>query len=109
MKRNAFRMQLKPGHEDEYRRRHDAIWPELKRELRAAGILDYSIYLDRRTGALFAVQKLSEDNTVADLPDHPIMQKWWRHMADLMEANADQSPVCHPLEEVFHMDVSGQI
>jgi L-rhamnose mutarotase len=104
MKRNAFLMRVKPGREDEYRRRHDAIWPELKRELRAAGIFDYSIFLDRRTGSLFASQKLTDDTTQATLPDHPVMRKWWDHMAELMEVNPDKSPVCLPLEEVFHMD-----
>jgi len=104
MIRNAFLMQLRSGSEEEYRRRHDAIWPELKRELRAAGISDYSIYLDRRTGALFAIQKLADDHTTADLPRHPVMRKWWDFMADLMETNPDKSPVCIPLEEVFHMD-----
>jgi L-rhamnose mutarotase len=97
-------MKLKPGHEEEYRRRHDAIWPELKRELRAAGISDYSIYLDRRTATLFAVQMLADDHTTEALTKLPVMRKWWDYMADLMETNPDKSPVCFPLEEVFHMD-----
>ena len=29
MELHAFRMILNPGQEEEYRRRHDAIWPEL--------------------------------------------------------------------------------
>ena len=66
-------MKLKPGQEDEYRRRHDAIWPELTRELSAAGVSDYSIYLDRRTGTLFAYQRLADHHTLDDLPNLPIM------------------------------------
>ena len=97
-------MRLKPGCEEEYRRRHHAIWPELERELRAAGISDYSIYLDRRTGSLFAIQKLSDNNTADELPKLDIMAKWWAYMADIMETNLDNSPVCMPLEEVFHLD-----
>lgn len=97
-------MRLKPGCAEEYRRRHDGIWPELKRELRAAGISDYSIYLDRETNALFACQRLADDNTAADLPKLPVMRKWWDAMTDLMEVNADHSPICLTLEEVFHMD-----
>ena len=30
MKREAFKMYLKPGCEAEYEKRHAAIWPELK-------------------------------------------------------------------------------
>ena len=35
---------------------------------------------------------------------NPIVQKWWDYMADIMEVNADNSPVTIPLPEVFHMD-----
>jgi L-rhamnose mutarotase len=104
MIRNAFRMKIKPGCEAEYRRRHDAIWPELARELAAAGVRDYTIFLDRETGHLFAVQKLTQGNTAALLPQHPVVRKWWDHMADIMDVNPDNSPVCIPLVEMFHQD-----
>jgi len=104
MERNAFKMQLKKGFEEEYKKRHDEIWPDLREELTKAGISDYSIYLDEETLSLFAFQKLSDDHTAADLPNHPIVKKWWAYMADIMETNADNSPVCKPLKEVFHMD-----
>ena len=104
MQRCAFTMRIKPGFEAEYRKRHDEIWPELSRLLKAAGIRDYSIYLDKNTGTLFAVQKLTDNNTNNDLPSHPLMKKWWAYMADIMETNPDNSPVSHPLEEVFYTD-----
>lgn len=99
--RNAFKMKLKPGCEAEYQKRHDEIWPELSQVLTDAGISDYSIFLDEETLTLFAVQKLAEGNTAADLPDDPVVRRWWNYMADLMEVNADNSPVCKPLREVF--------
>jgi len=104
MQRCAFTMRIKPGFEAEYRKRHDEIWPELSRLLKAAGIRDYSIYLDKNTGTLFAVQKLTDNNTNNDLPSHPLMKKWWAYMSDIMETNPDNSPVSHPLEEVFYTD-----
>ena len=97
-------MKLKKGFEDEYRRRHDEIWPELKEELAGAGISDYSIYLDEKTLTLFAFQKLSDDNTADELPNSPVVRKWWDYMADVMEYNPDNTPVAMPLKEVFHMD-----
>ena len=75
MQRRAFTMRIKPGFEIEYRKRHDQIWPELSELLQAAGIRDYSIYLDKNTGTLFAVQKLTADNANDDLPNHPLMKK----------------------------------
>jgi L-rhamnose mutarotase len=102
--RRAFIMKLKPGFEAEYKKRHDEIWPELAEELRKAGISDYSIFLEEKTLTLFAVQELSDDNSAADLPENPIVRKWWDYMAPLMETNPDHSPVAEPLKEVFHLD-----
>lgn len=104
MTRNAFTMKIFKGCEAEYKKRHDEIWPELEAELRKAGVSDYSIYLDEETLTLFAFQKLSDDNTANDLPSTAIVQKWWAYMADIMETNPDHSPVCKPLQEVFHLD-----
>ena len=104
MQRFAFAMKLKPGFEAEYQKRHDEIWPELAREIREAGVGDYSIYLDPESLTLFAVQKLSPDNTAGELPQSPVVKKWWAYMADLMETNPDNSPVMRELPEVFHLD-----
>jgi L-rhamnose mutarotase len=71
--------------------------------LRSAGISDYSIFLDEETLTLFAVQKLSEDNTLCALPSTPILQKWWDYMAPLMEVQPDNAPVEKRLTEVFHL------
>ena len=97
-------MKLKPGFEAEYKKRHDEIWPELSQALSEAGVSDYSIFLDPETLDLFAVQKLDAANTAADLPNNPIVQKWWKFMADIMETHPDHSPVCVALPEVFHAD-----
>ena len=104
MKRNAFKMKLKPGYEAEYKKRHDQIWPELSKALTKAGISDYSIFLDQETLTLFAVQKLADGNTADFLPSHPVVRMWWEFMADIMEVNSDNSPVCVSLSEVFHAD-----
>lgn len=100
----AFKMKLKPGFEKEYKRRHDEIWPELAKELTKAGVSDYSIFLDAETSTLFAVQKLSESNTAANLPQTEIVKKWWDYMSDIMEVNSDNSPLVTELKEVFHQD-----
>lgn len=104
MKREAFKMYLKPGYEEEYERRHAAIWPELKKLLSDSGIYDYSIYWDRKTNILFAFQKINGEASSQDMGANPIVQKWWNYMADIMEVNPDNSPVTIPLPEVFHMD-----
>jgi L-rhamnose mutarotase len=104
MRRAAFAMKLKPGCEAEYKRRHDQIWPELVKELEAAGVSDYSIYLEESTLTLFAFQKLKDHNSSDLVPSRAIVQKWWKYMSDIMETNPDNSPVSVLLKEVFHMD-----
>ncbi|RKX47352.1 MAG: hypothetical protein DRP64_01320 [Verrucomicrobia bacterium] len=85
MKCCAFKMKLKSGFEAEYKKRHDEIWPELSKELSEAGVSDYSIFLDEETLTLFAVQKLSDDNTADNLPNTDVVKRWWAFMADIKE------------------------
>jgi L-rhamnose mutarotase len=101
--RFVFRMRLHAGMEAEYKRRHDAIWPELVDLLHAAGISDYSIHLDPETGLLVGVLTRTTDHGMDALPAHPVMQKWWAHMADIMETTDNNAPVAVPLTPVFHM------
>lgn len=100
----AFKMHLDPGMAEEYRRRHDAIWPELVELLRDAGISDYSIFLDEETHTLFAVLRRRRGHGMDRLPAEPVMQRWWAHMADIMATNAANEPVAVPLARVFHME-----
>src|SRR5690606_27680775 len=99
----AFKMKLIPGFEEEYEKRHREIWPELSLLLKEAGILDYSIYLDKETSTLFAVQTITRDSSQS-LGSTELVQKWWAYMADIMETNPDNSPVSVPLREVFTLE-----
>lgn len=103
MQRYAFRMHLNPGMEAEYRRRHDAIWPELAALLKQAGVGNYSIHLDRDSNILYAYLERTDDHGMDRLPQHPAMQRWWQHMKDIMRTNPDGSPVAEPLTELFHL------
>ena len=100
----AFRMFLNQGQTAEYKRRHDTIWPDLIALLSASGVRDYSIYLDEENHVLFATLRRTQAHTMDALPQHPMMQKWWAYMADIMRSNTDGSPVVEPLPCMFHMD-----
>ena len=104
MKRFGFKMKLNPGMKDEYRKRHNEIWPELARLLKDAGVGNYSIFLDEETNTLFAYQEQTGDSSSQDLGTTEIVKKWWKYMADIMETNPDNSPVSVPLEQVFYME-----
>lgn len=103
MHRIAFKMQLIAGHKEEYKRRHNELWPELEQLLTQSGISDYSIFFDASTNNLFGVMKAEDHSKLDNLSSTPVMQKWWKYMADIMETNTDKSPVQIPLEEVFYL------
>lgn len=100
----AFKMKLHDGKLDEYKKRHDEIWPELILLLKDAGVSDYSIHFDVQTHILFGVLWRTNSHTMAALPDHPVMKRWWAHMADIMQTHSNNEPVATPLLTVFHMD-----
>ena len=74
MQRVAFKMKLFKGCEDEYKRRHDALWPELESLLRQTGIKDYSIFLDASTGDLFAVLDVADTQKLDNLRQEEVMK-----------------------------------
>lgn len=103
MTRVGFKMKLNKGQEEEYRRRHEVIWPELIVLLKETGVAEYSIFLESVTGFLFGVLKIEKEIALVDLSKHPVMQRWWAYMKDIMESNPDNSPVSISLKEVFYL------
>ena len=103
MQKHAFKMRLNPGREEEYRKRHDEIWPELVILLKEAGVSDYSIHLDYETNILFAVLWRTDNHSMDSLPTHEIMKKWWAHMADIMETHPNNEQITTDLSTVFSM------
>ena len=103
MERIAFKMKLLTGYADEYKKRHDEIWPRLVILLKETGISDYSIFLDEETNVLFGVLKADKVSALDRLPQNQIMQEWWTYMGDIMETNADKSPLSVPLKDVFYL------
>jgi L-rhamnose mutarotase len=104
MQRLAFKMYLNEGQKEEYKKRHDALWPGLHQMLKGAGVSEYSIFLDEESSVLFAFQKVSGEGGSQDLGQTEIVKKWWAFMADIMKTNPDNSPVTVPLEELFYME-----
>jgi L-rhamnose mutarotase len=101
--RIAFRMTLNPGQAAEYKRRHDAIFPELGQALKDAGVSDYSIWHDPQSNHLFAILTRTDDHRMNDLPQMDIVKRWWAYMADVMLTDAENVPDQVPLACMFHL------
>lgn len=100
----AFKMKLFPGMEAEYKKRHDALWPEMVDMIHEYGGKDYSIFLDRETNTLFGTLNIESEERWAESANTEVCRRWWHYMADIMDTNPDESPVSVDLVPVFHLD-----
>jgi L-rhamnose mutarotase len=101
--RKGFCMQVHPGFELEYERRHNPIWPQLARTLSEHGVSNYSIFLHPQTRQLFGYAEIASEEQWAAIAETEVCREWWKYMAELMPSHADGSPVSAPLREVFHL------
>ena len=104
MIRKAFRMGLHPGMEQEYQRRHEELWPEMRDMIHEHGGHNYSIFLDQETNVLYGYIEIEDEAKWAASADTAICRKWWDYMAPLMDVTPDNSPVSRDLKPVFHLD-----
>ena len=100
----GFKMKLFPGMEQEYERRHNLLWDEMKDMIHEYGGSNYTIFLDKETGVLFGYLEVEDEERWVQSADTQICRKWWDYMADIMETNPDNSPVSIDLKKVFHLD-----
>ena len=100
----GFKMKLYAGMEEEYERRHNALWPEMKDMIHEYGGKNYTIFLDKETLTLFGYIEIESEERWAETANTDICKKWWEFMAPIMETNPDNSPVFIDLQNVFHLD-----
>ena len=100
----AFKMKLFDGMAEEYEKRHNELWPEMRDMIHAYGGRNYSIFLDRETNTLFGVLEIESEERWAASANTEVCRRWWHFMADIMETNPDESPVSVDLATVFHLD-----
>ncbi len=100
----GFKMKLYAGMEEEYEKRHNALWPEMRDMIHEYGGKNYTIFLDRETLTLFGYIEIESEELWVKSADTDICKKWWEFMAPIMETNPDNSPVSIDLQNVFHLD-----
>ncbi len=100
----AWVLEVRPGYEEEYKLRHDEIWPEMKAALAEAGISNYSIF--RHGLTLFGYFETDDlDATIKSLATSDINRKWGEYMGPIMKIEVDEQrgfPFLLPLQ--WHMD-----
>lgn len=104
MQRIAFTMNIKPGTQEEYRRRHQEVWPGLLADLKRAGCQNYSIYL--RGTELFAYMEVEDFPRYLEImATSQASERWEARMSDILLRVTEEETGFPPvLEEVFHLD-----
>jgi L-rhamnose mutarotase len=104
MQRIAFTMKIQPGSEEEYRRRHQQVWPELLADLKQAGCSRYSIYM--RGLDLFAYMEVEDfQRFLGVMAGSSVSERWEQYMSGILIRETDPATgFPFVLQEVFHLD-----
>ncbi|WP_321377881.1 L-rhamnose mutarotase [Trichococcus shcherbakoviae] len=103
MIKKAFAMKIYSDKHEEYQKRHDELWPEMREMLKEHGANQYSIFLDPETSELFGYLEIEDEERWSGTVATAINRKWWHYMADIMETNPDESPISKELVQVFEL------
>ena len=104
MERYAWRARVLPGMREEYRKRHDEIWPEMTAVLREAGICNYSIWMDGDELFGYYECKVSAAHAARVQSGSPVVDKWNEYMKDVMMMEMDEKTGAQPkMIQVFEM------
>lgn len=107
MQRVAFLIKVKPEKLDEYRKLHDPIWPELIEELKAAGISNYSLWL-QPDGTEFGYLECENWQSACEyLAASDVHKKWQTLMQNYLDTPLNDGQGSHPvtmLEQVFFLE-----
>lgn len=105
MERYAWKAAVLPGKLEEYKRRHDNIWPEMKEVLAAAGIRNYTIWnVGEELFGYYECGSVAE--TARIQAESPVVDRWNEYMKDVMKMDMDPVTGAQPLmEQVFFFDV----
>ena len=105
MQRYAWRGKVADGKVEEYKKRHDEIWPEMKALLKQAGIRNYTIW--RSGHDLFGYYECEHgiEYAAKTQRESPIIERWNKYMEDILIMEMDKETGAQPkLEQVFFLE-----
>ncbi len=104
MQRIAFEMSIRPGTQDEYRRRHQQVWPSLLADLKAAGCHNYSIFL-HGTRLLAYMEVDDFQQFLARMATSEADKQWESFMSDILQREVEtHTGFPATFSEIFHLD-----
>lgn len=108
----ASMVELKPEKEEQYRRLHADVWPEVQAAIRRAKIRNFHLHIAELAGRQYLVStfEYTGDDPATDFAkmaeDEVTRQKWWP-LTDACQIRLPAAPAGRqwmPLEQVMHLD-----
>jgi L-rhamnose mutarotase len=104
VQRICFQMEIIPGREAEYQRRHDEIWPELVAALRAAGVRNYTLFRRGTTVTAYAECHPDAATAFGEVGQTEINTRWATWFEDVLARLTDDDGNLIEATEVWHLD-----
>ena len=104
MKHYAWVLEVRPGYEQEYKKRHDEIWPEMVEMLQESGLRNYNIF--RHGITLFGYFETDDlKKSIKHIVASDVNKKWGKYMSDILKVDIDPKtnfPYLLPIQ--MHLD-----
>lgn len=102
--REAFLMHVKLDAIEEFKKRYEDFWPELKNQLSQTGVYDYTLNLDEKSGTVILSQKSVSYCSTTHMRGGDLFTQWLTSLAPLLVCNHEGKPIVTPMSEIFHID-----
>jgi len=100
MKHYAWVLEVRPGYEQEYKKRHDEIWPEMVEMLQESGLRNYNIF--RHGLTLFGYFETDDlKKSIKHIVASDVNKKWGKYMSDILKVDIDTLASVEVIEQAF--------
>jgi L-rhamnose mutarotase len=103
VERLCFTFEIRPGTEDEYKRRHDEIWPELVEAIKDAGIANYTLFRRGTTVVGYAECEPDVATSFGKVGQTEVNRRWAEWFEDVIVTLVDENGELFRLDEVWHL------
>ena len=104
MERVCFLGRVRPDRLDEYRERHEHVWPELRAALSRPGWGNYTLFLTEDGLLVGYLETADYQAALAAMEKTEVNERWQAEMSEFFVADGPPDQSFTRIAEVFHLD-----
>jgi L-rhamnose mutarotase len=104
MERICFSFEIYPGTEDEYKKRHDEIWPELVQALKDSGQSNYTLFRRGTTVIGYVECEPDADTALNQVAATDVNARWSESLQEVIKSARTPDGAFERYDEVWHLD-----